>query len=328
MTMSSKSPHPAAVERLLAATLAALVYGLLLYIVIWASDYWDALPFFAGLIFMPMAIASVGSCILDPRAKSKLWHHVRVIWMIIAILIVLTIIFFNEAGMCVVMAAPFFMGFSALGSALTLVTIRFFRSRRSSTLVIALPLIVLPMEPHISYEPHEGSVTTTIDIAAPPDLVWNQTIEIPNVRPEELSWTFSHNLLGLPQPVDARLDSRGVDGVRQLQWTRGIRFQEIITHWDENRSLAWKFHFAPDAIPAAVEAHIKVDSAYLKLTGGAYDLQPLPGGRTRLTLTTRYRIATPINIYCDFWGKVFLNDFHSVVLKVIRDRSEKIAGAA
>ncbi|MNN83060.1 hypothetical protein D3C81_2000660 [compost metagenome] len=71
-----------------------------------------------------------------------------------------------------------------------------------------------------------------------------------------------------------------------------------------------------------------MNSDYLKLANGDYRLESLPNGHTRLTLTTRYQIATPINFYCDLWGKVFLNDFHGVVLKVIRDRSERIAAAS
>ncbi len=77
-----------------------------------------------------------------------------------------------------------------------------------------------------------------------------------------------------------------------------------------------------------MEAHIKVDSTYLKLAQGDYRLEPLTNGHTRLTLTTHYQIATPIDFYCDLWGKLFLNDFHGVVLKVIRDRSEKVAYGA
>lgn len=221
-----------------------------------------------------------------------------------------------------------FRRFLRSGLWLTLSLIRRFRTPRSTMLVIALPLMFYPFEPLLQYEPHEGAVTTVIDIAASPEVVWQQTAEIRHVRPDELSWTFSHGIVGVPQPVDARLEGEGVGAVRQLEWTRGVKFQEIVTRWEENRLLARDFRFGTDSIPAAVEAHINVDSSYLKLTNGDYHLEALPNGHTRLTLTTRYRIATPINFYCDLWGKVFLNDFHGVVLKVIRDRSQRIAAAS
>jgi hypothetical protein len=156
-------------------------------------------------------------------------------WAIIGVLVVVSMVLFREAGICVAMAAPFFVVFSTLGSTLTLWIIRKLRSRRSTMLVIALPLVVFPAELHVNYAPHDGSVTTVIDIAAPPEVVWKQTVEIRNVRADELSWTFSHGVLGVPQPVDARIEGEGVGAVRQLQWTRGVNFQEIVTQWEENR---------------------------------------------------------------------------------------------
>jgi len=320
-----ETASPDSSERLAVAIPVAFVYGLLLYVMIWSRHYMDAMPVIAGLALLPMAVASLASCLSDPRAQKGLWRHVRMGWAIIAGLVVTSMVLFHEAGICVAMAAPFFMVFSALGSAVTLWIIRQFRSRRSTTLVIALPLLVLPAELQMSYAPRDASVTTVVEIAAPPEVVWQQTVEIRNVRPDELSWTFSHGILGVPQPVDARLEGEGVGAVRQLRWTRGVNFQEIVTQWEENRLLAWDFRFGPGSIPPEVEAHIKVDSTYLKLAQGDYRLEPLADGHTRLTLTTRYRIATPIDFYCDLWGKLFLNDFHGVVLKVIRDRSEKIA---
>ncbi|MBA8840104.1 SRPBCC family protein [Ochrobactrum sp. RH2CCR150] len=323
-------PHtPRPFERLSVAVPVAFIYGLILYMLIWSGVADDAMPFFAGLMLLPMAVASLASSLADPRAEKDLWRHVRMGWAIIGGLVVVSMVLFHEAGICVAMAAPFFVVFSTLGSTLTLWIIRKLRSRRSTMLVIALPLAVFPAELQFSYAPHDGSVTTVIDIAAPPEVVWKQTVEIRNVRADELSWTFSHGVLGVPQPVDARIEGVGVGvgAVRQLQWTRGVNFQEIVTQWEENRLLAWDFRFAPGSIPSAVEAHIKVNSSYLQLANGDYRLEPLPDGRTRLTLTTHYRIATPIDFYCDLWGKVFLNDFHGVVLKVIRDRSERIAEA-
>ncbi|KAB2717835.1 SRPBCC family protein [Brucella intermedia] len=325
---SPETASPDSSERLAVAIPVAFVYGLLLYVMIWSRHYMDAMPVIAGLALLPMAVASLASCLSDPRAQKGLWRHVRMGWAIIGGLVVTSMVLFHEAGICVAMAAPFFMVFSALGSAVTLWIIRQFRSRRSTALVIALPLLVLPAELQMTYAPHDSYVTTVVEIAAPPEVVWRQTVEIRDVRPHELSWTFSHGILGVPQPVDARLEGEGIGAVRQLRWTHGVNFQEIVTQWEENRLLAWDFRFGPGSIPPEVEAHIKVDSTYLKLAQGNYSLEPLANGHTRLTLTTHYRIATPIDFYCDLWGKLFLNDFHGVVLKVIRDRSEKIAQGA
>jgi len=317
-------PRPSLGERLLFAIPAALIYGVILYLMLWQGAD-SALPFIAGLIFMPMGIAGTASILADPRGQGPLWRHIKIGWICVGLCVVLSFIFFREGGICVAMAAPFFCGASALGSWLSFLCLRRLRSRSAVSCVIALPLLGLPGMPDAPAPPLEGQVQSVVEIAAPPSAVWANTVAIAEIRPEERIWTVSHDLVGVPRPVDARLAGRGVGAVRHLRWTRGVRFEEVVTFWQQDRALAWTFRFGPDSIPRAVEGHVKVDSAYLRLTGGDYRLSPLPGGHTRLVLTTHYRIATPINAYCDWWGHIFLDDFHGAVLHVIKARSEAAA---
>ena len=101
-----------------------------------------------------------------------------------------------------------------------------------------------------------------------------------------------------------------------------MHFQEVVSEWRSHERLFWTFRFAKDSVPLAVERNINLNGDYLRLTGGGYELQPLSGDRTRLVLTTRYWVKTPVNTYCHAWANVFLNDIHGAVLRVIKDRSE------
>lgn len=322
MTTNSSVPQPI-IRRLAIAFVFALAYGLLLYLLIWVNDT-ESLSFIAGLFLLPMAVAGVATSVADPTGRGPLWPHIRNGWIVIALLVVITMVLFREGGICVAMAAPCFLVGSAAGSASTLWLLRQFQSPRSTTLVIVLPLLGFPIEPHLNYPEYAGEVTTVIEIAAPPSTVWQNTVEIPAIDPAELPFTFSHHVVGVPHPENATIVGEGVGAVRQLSWTKGVRFEEVVTRWDQDRHLAWDFRFGPDSIPDAVEAHIDVDSSYLKLANGEYTLELLSNGNTRLSLTTRYWIATPINAYCELWGTIFLNDFHGAVLKIIKDRSERI----
>jgi len=314
-------------ERLVPAVAGALIYGLVIYLLVWFGDK-DTLPAISGLFLMPMGVASVATILADPRGVGSIWRHVCIGWAVIAGLVVLCMLLFGEGGICAIMAAPVFMLTSAAGSALATWALRTLRRRRGASLLVVLPLAGLPIEPMLPAPERDGQVTTVMEIAAPPQEVWRHTVAIPRIAPRELKRTFSHSVVGVPQPIDARLQGNGVGAVRHLRWTGGVTFQEVVTRWEENRALSWTFRFGPESIPRAIEAHIKVDSAYLKIADGEYRLEPLPGGRTRLTLSTHYRIATPINAYCEWWGRIFLNDFHAVVLEVIRARAEKGASGA
>ena len=310
--------NPVSWKRLLPALALAVAYALILYGSIWLGS--DILRLLSGLILMPMAIASVFSAIADPQGQRSLWFHVKWVVIVIFVLLVLSVILFREGGICVAMAAPFFFMGGIVGSILTVRVLRHQSTRKLPPLMIVLPLLLAPLENYFSYEMVDRQFTSVIEIDASPADIWAETVEIRNIAPTERQRTFSHDVVGVPKPVDARMEGRGVGAVRHLQWTDGVHFQEVVTKWDENRHLAWDFRFGPESIPDHVEAHIDVDSSYLKLARGEYVLEPLADGRTRLTLTTHYRMATPINAYCQLWGRVFLNDFHSTVLKVIKAR--------
>ncbi len=51
------------------------------------------MPVIAGLALLPMAVASLASCLSDPRAQRGLWRHVRMGWAIIGGLVVTSMIF-------------------------------------------------------------------------------------------------------------------------------------------------------------------------------------------------------------------------------------------
>lgn len=318
--------------RLVPGVPMAVIYAMLLYAVVLILDQADAagggaLLMIAFLFGVPAATSSVAVMIADPQGRAGGGRHALIGFIVTSAFLLLAMVLLGEGGICVIMVSPVFYGASILGALFTGRMLRRTRGRTAALVLVLAPVIGMPVETQATYPERTGTVTTVIEIAAPPEVVWRHTVAIPDIRPEELGWTFSHAIVGVPRPEDARLEGEGVGAVRHLRWGHGVHFQEWITGWELNRSLAWAFHFAPDSIPAAVEGHIRVNSPYLKLTGGHYTLDPLPGGWTRLTLQTDYWIATPINAYCAWWGDVFLNDFHGIVLGVIKARSERAAAA-
>ena len=314
--------------RLVPAVPMAVVYALLLYGMVLFIDWADnagggALLMIAFLFGVPAATGSVAVMVADPRGEARGGRHALIGALVTTAFMLVALILLNEGGICVIMASPLFYGASILGAMVTGALLRRTRGRAVALALVLAPVLGMPAENQAAHPERTGTVTTVVEIAAPPEVVWRNIVAIPDIRPEELGWTFSHAIVGVPRPEDARLEGEGVGAVRHLRWGHGIRFEEHITGWQLNRLLAWTFHFAPDSIPAAVEGHIRVNSPYLQLTGGHYTLDPLPSGRTRLTLETGYRITTPINAYCAWWGDVFLTDFHSIVLAVIKERSER-----
>ncbi|HEX8527035.1 hypothetical protein [Allosphingosinicella sp.] len=305
----------------------ALIYGAGIYLLFSsafgsASSTGSAMISLGFLIGAPVGSAAVAVWVADPRGEGSTGEHAAVGLFVAILMIVVGLGFFGEGGVCVLMAAPIFFPF-ALIAALLAGRLRRRRSGRLyATTLPLLPLILLQVDTQVEPPMRAEAVTDSVVVEASPESVWRHLVEVRNIRPEELGWTFTQDWAGVPKPLDARLEGRGVGAIRHVSWGGGIRFGEEITHWQEGRALAWRFRFARDSIPADVERHIRVDSAYLSVDGGDYRLEPLPGGRTRVWLTTRYRLKTHLNAYCAWWGRIMIGDFHSNVLEVIRRRAE------
>jgi hypothetical protein len=280
------------------------------------------------LFGVPLAAPCLTIVVADPKARLRTSAHAVLGAIVITAMIVVGVIALGEGGICVIMAAPLFYLIGIPSAMLTGAILRGVRTRLLSSVLILAPLLGLPVENQADYPAQTETVVSTADIAAPARTVWRNLVEVRDIKPAELGWTFTQDLVGVPKPMDARLDRHGAGAVRFVTWGGGIHFEERIARWDENRVLAWTFHFGPDAVPRAIEGHVKLDSSYLKVLGGDYTLTPLAGGRTRVTLATHYWMRTPVNGYAAWWGRIFVGDFHRNVLTVIRARAEKDARQA
>jgi hypothetical protein len=280
------------------------------------------------LLGAPAVSCVIASVICDRRGEWSAWGHAKFSALIITLMLVAGAVVLREGSICLAMAAPIFYGVGMIAGAVTGAVLRSGRNGPKVLPAVALlPLLAMPLEHQIAYPQATGSVVTKVVINAPPAAIWRNTVDIPAIQPSELRPTFSHTILGVPEPIEARLKGSGPGAVRDMKWRRGLHFQEQITTWQEGQLLGWRFHFSPDSIPLAFERHINLDGDYLKLVSGDYRLTPLGDGRTQLTLTTRYWIRTPVNLYCHGWAHIFLNDIQGAVLRVIKSRAEAPAAA-
>lgn len=308
----------------IAAVTAAVVYGLGIYgltVLLLPDSGMAVLGFLLG---GPVACCALASFILGRRRNLAIGSHAMLALIVVTAMMVAASIVLREGAICLAMAAPFFYGPGIVASIVVGALMR--KPSRGSTAAcwtaICLPLLALPAETTAVYPEKTGSVTSSVVIDAPPAVVWANTAELRDIQPKELSADFSHTVLGVPQPLDAKLEGTGEGAVRRIRWAKDVHFEEVVTDWEPARRLAWRFNFASDSVPLALERRINLNGDYLRLRGGEYRFTALPDGRTRLTLRTDYWVRTPINAYCDIWGLIFLNDMHGAVLDVVKARSE------
>lgn len=188
---------------------------------------------------------------------------------------------------------------------------------------LLLPFLALFIEQHIEPKDQYGVCTTSIEINAAQQNVWEQIKNVPHIRPEEVNTHFIH-LIGIPKPISAQLDKDGIGGTRFITWEKGIRFREKIKSWEEGKSFSYDIDVDPASIPpATLDEHVMVGGKYFDVIDGSYHIEKVSETRSRILLTCRYRTTTTLNAYSQWWASFVLNDFHQMILEVVKKRSEQ-----
>ena len=231
---------------------------------------------------------------------------------------------FLEGIICIVLVVPVFLIASALGGLVGGVIHNSKRSDRSTLPALALlPLLLGPLESLLPAQRSAHTVSNTIHISAPPEVVFDKLAEVRNIRPQELGFTFVH-MIGLPKPVEAQMDGN----VRTSRWEKNVWFQEVITESDRPRTLRYRFVVPKGAIPReALDEHVEINGEYFELVAGGYTLEPTSDGCTDLSLTTSFINKSRLQAYGNLWGKLVLKDFHRSILGLMKSRAELRDGA-
>lgn len=226
------------------------------------------------------------------------------------------LLFALEGLICVVMAAPIMLPLGALGGVMGKCIAE---STRPSTRGLAAAVLAAPVfavgEAPILRSP-EYVVSTSIEIDAAPQEVWEQVIEFPELAPPgELLFRA-----GIACPTRARIEGSGVGAVRYCEFTTG-EFVEPITVWEQGRRLAFDvadqpapmFELSPFHNVSPPHLH-----GYLRSNRGEFLLTSLPDGRTRLQGSTWYVFDMHPQLYWKPWSDYIIHTIHLRVLAHIR----------
>jgi len=191
-----------------------------------------------------------------------------------------------------------------------------------SVAILIVPL-TMGLDPNIEDEPPVLVVRSSLEISAPPELVWQKVIAFSEIS-EEREWLFR---TGIAYPVRATLQGRGVGAVRRCEFSTGA-FVEPIQVWDEPKLL----RFGVTENPAPMEeltpyghietAHLR---GYFVSHQGQFELTRLSGDRTRLTGTTWYTDRVWPSGYWQLWSDYIIHRIHMRVLQHIQSDAERVA---
>ncbi|WP_428718628.1 SRPBCC family protein [Undibacterium curvum] len=312
--------------RVWSALFAGAIYGLSIRIGFEAKSL---APFFqivstAFLVVTPFCVGAIAVLLYAGSEHISLGKQAAISAVTMMLFLVAMFATLLEGLICLVLVAPVFLIASVLGGLIAGFIHNKLKVKRSSlSAFVILPLLLGPIEANLPVESSEQMVSSSIQIQAPPEVVFDQLASVRAIDPKELGFSFVH-MIGLPRPLEAEMNGAGVGSVRTSRWEKGVSFQEVIQEWDRPKVLRYRFHIPAGSIPRdALDRHVEMGGEYFTVLDGGYELTTNQSGATELKLTTHFLNKSQLKIYGDLWGKMVLTDFHQSILGLMKNRAEK-----
>jgi uncharacterized membrane protein YhaH (DUF805 family) len=231
-----------------------------------------------------------------------------------------------EGIICLLMAAPLALPLAAMGGTLAFCLQRIYRPGQAAPAALGALLFALPLgmaaERATAPPAPVFSVTSSVEVNAPPEKVWPNVIAFAELPPPQ-EFLFR---AGIAYPIRAEIRGAGPGAVRHCVFSTGP-FVEPIEIWDAPRLLK----FSVESNPAPLDEWTPYERVtpphlrgFLVSQGGQFMLTPLPGGRTRLEGTTWYRHSMWPASYWRLWSDHIIHQIHLRVLHYIAARSVSV----
>lgn len=175
-----------------------------------------------------------------------------------------------------------------------------------SILLAASPLVAAAVEGWMPRKTELGEVSTALTFHATPQQAWDSILFYEQVE-HAPPWLLT---LALPRPVRAEGSKAAVGDVQRCVYENGHLVKRV-TRCEDRRELAFE----------VLDQHLHFERD-VTLRDGAFRLEPLDAGGTRVVLTTRYvRHLSPAWLWEPMERKIF-HTLHGHVLEGMRRRSE------
>jgi uncharacterized membrane protein YhaH (DUF805 family) len=312
-------PPPPAVDDRLKSAMLGVAASLGISLITVGIGVYLRRSYSTGLFLgVPFTIGYISSYIYNYRHARPPGESVVLALASVTIAAGAMILFALEGLICIAMALPIAWAVAWPGAVLGRIVARRGLHAAGASMALIVPLY-LGVEPRNTPSTHE--VTTVVEIAAPPDVVWRHVVTFPDLpRPTELLFRA-----GVAAPMRAHIEGHGVGAIRYCDFTTGS-FVEPITTWDENRRLA--FDITSQAPPMTelspyAGVHPPHVDGYFRATHGEFRLSPLPGGGTLLEGRTDYVVDMFPQTYWKVPARAIVTAIHARVLHHIQTLAEE-----
>ena len=221
-----------------------------------------------------------------------------------------------EGLYCIAMAAPLAIPLGLIGGYMGWLATR----NRGAVAIGSCLILLMPtgivLGPH-GPRPQTFTVTTSIVVNAPPEIVWRRVTDFPAiVSPPELMFRG-----GVAFPIESDIDGAGVGATRRCVLSTGV-LNETVTAWNPPFLLRFRVNSTPPAMhelspwPDIDPPHLH---GFYEAQQGQFNLTELPGHRTLVEGTSWYSHGLEPAQYWRLWSDYVVHRVHTRVLRTHQD---------
>lgn len=224
-----------------------------------------------------------------------------------------------EGFLCIALVAPLAAATAAIGGGVGRAVALARNARDGPLMSLALLPAIFAVEAAVPPEV-PVAVHQTIDIAASPSAVWRAlTSDDPIASPPGLV-----GQAGLAFPIRGRLMGQRIGAERLGHFSTGMA-RERVTAWGPGRSLAFRILSQPPAMEEMSpwrRVHAPHVAGYFDTVETRFDLAPLPGGGTRLTVRAAHILRIDPVLYWEPIARWAIRQNVSRVFEDVRSKAE------
>lgn len=310
----------------------ASLYGLIVRLLFGFMEDFMGIMSITFLVLVPVFIGFL-TVILIPKVSNGAVAFFLP-WLTSFVILVITIALSIEGAICWIMVFPFFAILAGIGGSVAYsIKKRNARNKdldkndwgKPNTLNVSVlffvPALLGYLEGERTLVPVEYMITKQIVIEAPTTEVWRQLTHINELKASERKGSFS-TLMGFPKHLRTVADTFAVGGTRFAVYEKGLYFKETISEYVPGKRMMLDITTDPDNIPPTVmDEHILIGGKHLDILKDEYSLEQLPDGSSRLSLSSRFRINTPLNWYAGLWATYLMSDILAGELELVKTRA-------
>lgn len=269
-------------------------------------------------LFLPVLVGFIPSYFLTKKRQVRKSEAIRSGFLTLGLALLLLTALALEGLICIAMAAPLLAALTYLGARLG-ITLATKNPKVTGTGILILAVGFLSFD-KANHNPTLIPVTTSVEIDAPIEKVWNNIITFDSIaEPDE--WIFK---TGISYPTHATIDGKGVGAIRYCNFTTGS-FVEPITTWNEPNLLQFDVIEQPTPMNEynpLWDIHPPHLDGYFASQKGQFKLEKINDSKTKLIGTTWYYVDIQPEFYWSLWSDYIIHKIHLRALNHIKHKSE------